>query len=517
MKRSYIPLKNSLIGSFGTFLSRVTGIIKFNVVNYLFGAGADTFYSANANISALRKVLGEGPLVNSFLPVFSKIKNEDAQKADHFASNIINQIIIVSIAVNIIGVFITPWWTRTFLPGFDDIKFQEIVNLTVIMLFSTIFFSVFSVAMGLLNAHERFISSSTAPVLNNIVFIVFPLLTYKHLGIMSLAWAIVIGGFMQCVAEAVELYICGFRYRFYINFKDTNVKTFWKLFFPTAGNYLAQSGISIGTGYFASFLPQGSMTYLRNANTIMIAPVGFIGVAISGAIFPVFAKVKHDLDNLAEAWAQGLIFFLFAAIPISFFFMIYPDVIVNLVFRDVSRFFTGSTGKFTDELLILTTDAVRILSTILIPWSINIMVGKLFYSLEKPHIPLVLIMVNFTTNILGYYLSRKFGWGGAGLVYSDLISGWLTLFTCLVMIAFYLPQVNKYNLIFLKYIIMFTGLSLAIWLGTMPLYHWYLSIDNPLVLLILGSVLFVLGLVIFGIITHFLKISPFTNRKNLTT
>ena len=518
MKKSYIPLKNTLISSFGTFLSRVSGIIKFNVVNYLFGAGADTFYSANANILALRKVLGEGPLVNTFLPIFSKEKTEDSLDADKFASNIINQLFLLSVIVIIIGIAITPLWTKTFLPGFNDDPqaFQEIVTLTSIMLLSTLFFSLFSIGMGILNAHERFVSSSNAPTLSNIVFIIFPLLTYKYLGIMSLGWAIVIGSFVQCIAEGIELYLIGFRYSLILNFKDPRIKNFWKLFIPTASNYLAQSGISIGLGYFASFLPRGSITYLRNANTIMIAPVGFIGVAISGAIFPVFAKVKDNRDILAEVWAQGLVFFLFTSIPIAFFFFIYPDLVVNTIFRDISRLVSGTTGKFTPELLQSTTNAVQILSTILIPWSINIMVGKLFYTLEKPSIPLGLIAVNFGVNILGYYCSRVFNWGGGGLVYSDLIAGWVTLATSIVIVMIYLPETIKYNFTFLKDIFIFSGLSLGTWYLLKPLHQIYLNIDHPLWQIIGSGIIFVLGVGIFGLGTHLLKLNPITHRKNLT-
>jgi len=516
MKRSYIPLKNTLINSFGTFLSRLTGIIKFNIVNYLFGAGADTFYSANTNILALRKVLGEGPLVNASLPILSKIKTEESKKADEVASNILNQILIISIFVIIIGIIIAPYWTSTFLPGFIGKDRAEIINLTIIMLFSTIFFSGFSIAMGILNSQECFISSANAPILSNIVFIIFPLLTYKSLGILSLAYAVVIGTALQCVAEAVELYLIGFRYRFILKLNDLHIKMFWKLYFPTALNYLAQSGISIGLGYFASFLPRGSMTYLRNANTIIIAPVGFIGVAISGAIFPIFAKVKHDPAALAEAWNQGLRFFLFSSIPIAIFFTLYPDIIVNIIFRDISRLFSGSTGKFTQELFDLTIDAVRILGSILIPWSLNIMIGKLFYSLEKPKWPLFLIIINFALNIIGYNLARIHHLGGQGLVYADLISGWLTLFISMFVIYFYLPQTRKYNHKTFIQIILFIILSFIIWISLYPLYNIYLNLNSPFLLLALGSCIFIIGLLLFGGFTYIFNINPLKNRKNIS-
>ncbi|MGL4394323.1 MAG: murein biosynthesis integral membrane protein MurJ [Brevinema sp.] len=513
-KVSYVPLKNTLINSFGTFLSRISGIVKFNVVNFLFGASADTFHSANANLLALRKVLGEGPLVSAFLPVFSKEKNEDAVAADKFASNIINQIMIVSFIVIGIGWFAVPSWTRLFLPGFNDdpIAFNEVVGQTSIMLLSTVFFSFFSVAMGLLNAHERFFSSANAPIVANLVFIFFPLLTYKQLGIMSLAWAVVIGTFLQALMEVIELYIVGFKYSFTLNFFDPASKKFWKLFLPTSLNYLAQSGISIGLGYFASFLPKGSMTFIRNANTIMIAPVGFIGVAISTAIFPIFAKVKDNKKELSKAWTQGLLFFMFISIPICLFCSIYPDVIVNLIFRDISLLFTGSTGRMTEELLGLTIKSVQILGTIIVPWSMTVLIGRIFYAIEKPRMPLMLILINFATNITGYKLSQIYGWGSFGLVYSDLISGWLTTFVGLIAIARTLEHKASDYMPMIGQTLLFTIVSAVIWIALKPLHTWYITTTAPLLLLIIGTSLFLAGCVIFGLVAHVLKISPLRNR-----
>ncbi|MGL4388842.1 MAG: murein biosynthesis integral membrane protein MurJ [Brevinema sp.] len=515
-KVSYVPLKNTLINSFGTFLSRISGIVKFNVVNFLFGASADTFHSANANLLALRKVLGEGPLVSAFLPVFSKEKNEDTIAADKFASNIINQIIIVSCVVIAVGIFVVPMWTRIFLPGFnnDPTAFQEVVGQTSIMLLSTVFFSFFSVAMGLLNAHERFFSSANAPIVANIVFIFFPLATYQYLGITSLAWAVVIGTFLQALMEVIELYIVGFRYSFVLDFTHPTSKKFWKLFGPTSLNYLAQSGISIGLGYFASFLPKGSITYIRNANTIMIAPVGFIGVAISTAIFPIFAKIKDNKKQLAQAWIQGLLFFMFIAIPISLFCSLYPDVIVNLIFRDISLLVTGSTGRMTKELLGLTIKSVQILGTIIIPWSLTVLTSKIFYAIEKPKMPLILILINFITNIAGYKISQIYGWEGIGLVYSDLISGWLTTIIGLTLIAHTLKQQpTDYQSIVIQ-TLLFTIISGIIWILLKPIHNWYLTTTSPLLLLIIGTTLFITGYLIFGFVSYLLNISPLRNRYN---
>lgn len=514
--KSKTAVRNTLINALGTFLSRVSGIVKFNIVNYLFGAGSDTFHSANANILALRKVLGEGPLVNALLPVYSKLKTDNALEADQFASNIINQMVLISVIVTILGWGTTAFWTRVFLPGYinDTAAFNEIVSLTMVMLLSTVFFSTFSVSMAILNAQNRFVSSANAPILANIIFIIFPIFTYKSLGILSLGWAIVIGTALQALAEFIEMYIAGFRYHFLsLNFFSTSSKRFWKLFIPTAFTFLVQSGVSIGLGFFASFLPRGSMTYLRNANTIVQAPVGFIGTALASALFPLFASLKQDKQKLFKAWEEGLVFFLYLCLPITFFFIFYPDMIVNSIFRDLSRIVSGGTGLYSAELFEQTIKATGLQGSIIIPWSLSLILNKIYYSLEKPFLPLVMYALNFILTIAGYITTKNLGLGGMGLVLADLASAWLCLFISLIIISKSLPYAYENKII--KTLAGFLCLSIFSWLLLKPLHLIYLaSISSPLLSIFWSGFIFSLGMGIFYGICYLLKTKPFVRRNN---
>lgn len=512
--KSKDTVKNTAINAFGTFFSRATGVIKFNVVNYFFGAGADTFYSANANILALRKVLGEGPLVNALLPVYSKVKNESAEEADRFASNIFNQIIIISLIVTVLGWMSMRFWTKLFLPGFasDPVAFNEIVNLTAVMLMSTLFFSTFSVGMAILNARGRFVSSANAPTLANLVFIFLPIFTYKQLGVMSLAWAVVIGTGLQACAEFVEMYMAGFRYSpRQLNFRDARSRNFWRLFLPASLTYLVQSGLSIGLGFFASFLPRGSITYLRNANTIVQAPVGFIGVALASAVFPLFATLKGDREKLFGAWEESVLFFAYLSLPVAALFTIYPDVIINSIFRDLTRLVSDGTGKYTQELLGLTITATAIQGSVLIPWSLTIIINRFFFALEKPFLPLIMYTANFVINIIGYMLVHHFKWGGMGLVSADVIAGWLTLVVSLVLVG---RSVGKaYQPDFLKKLGFIAAASILCWIAALPLHRLYLWAERSAALSLLAAgALFVFGLGIFIFATRLLKLDPFIRK-----
>ncbi|MGL5255163.1 MAG: murein biosynthesis integral membrane protein MurJ [Brevinema sp.] len=512
--RSKSTIRNTIINAFGTFLSRISGIVKFNVVNYLFGAGADTFYSANANLLALRKALGEGPLVNSLLPIYSKVKHQEGEDADKFASNILNQILVVALVVTLIGWVSMRFWTKLFLPGFasDPVAFNEIVNLTAVMLLSTFFFSSFSIAMAILNANGRFVVTANAPTISNIIFVVFPILTYQKLGVMSLAWAVVLGTALQAVAGFIDMTAMGFRYRWNsFNVFDARSRNFWKLFLPTSFTYLIQSALSIGLGYFASFLPRGSVTYLRNANTIIQAPVGFIGVALASAVFPLFAGLKHDSQKLFEAWEESLVFFLYLALPIAMLFTLYPDVIVNSIFRDITRLATNSTGKYTPELFQLTIQATGIQGSVLIPWSLNLIINRLFYALERPYMPLIMYAFNFFINIGGYILVRNMNWGGFGLVYADVISGWFTL--AISILILHSQMKFSYNKSFLKTLSLLLILSFGAWMIVKPLHMWYISsVANVWMSIILAGAIFLVGTGIFIGSARLLKVDPFIRK-----
>ncbi|MGL5721705.1 MAG: lipid II flippase MurJ, partial [Brevinema sp.] len=323
---------------------------------------------------------------------------------------------------------------------------------------------------------------------------------------------VVIGTALQALAEFIEMYLMGFRYRWNtFSLFDARSRNFWKLFVPTAFTYLIQSALSIGLGYFASFLPRGSITYLRNANTIIQAPVGFIGVALASAVFPLFAGLKHDSQKLFEAWEESLVFFLYLSLPIAMLFTFYPDVIVNAIFRDVTRVATNSTGKYTPELFDLTIKATGIQASVLIPWSLNLIINRLFYALERPYMPLLMYAFNFFINIGAYMVVRAMSWGGLGLVYADVISGWFTLAVSFLIL--HSQMKFPYNKGFLKTLGLLLALSFGSWLAVKPLHFWYISaVDNVWMSIILAGVIFIVGGALFVGSARLLKADPFIRK-----
>ena len=76
------------------------------------GAVADVFKAALRIPNLLQNLLGEGVLSASFIPVYSRLLEEDRPKAQKVAGNILGLLIAVMAAIVAIGVLAAPLLTR---------------------------------------------------------------------------------------------------------------------------------------------------------------------------------------------------------------------------------------------------------------------------------------------------------------------------------------------------------------------------------------------------------------------
>ena len=84
--------KASSILAASTFLSRVLGLVRNQILSHFFGAGflADAFIAAFTIPNALRRLFGEGALTPAFVSLFtSQLKDEKAgAEAKSFANQV---------------------------------------------------------------------------------------------------------------------------------------------------------------------------------------------------------------------------------------------------------------------------------------------------------------------------------------------------------------------------------------------------------------------------------------------
>src|SRR5581483_175621 len=84
--------------SLATLLSRILGYLRDASVAYVFGGEAltDTFYTAFRISNLLRRLLGEGALGSSFIPVFSKaLKSGSHEEAQEFLNALFTSLFLL--------------------------------------------------------------------------------------------------------------------------------------------------------------------------------------------------------------------------------------------------------------------------------------------------------------------------------------------------------------------------------------------------------------------------------------
>ena len=84
-------------------------------------------------------------------------------------------------------------------PGFakDPRQLQLTIDLTRLMLLSPIFMGLSSLTTGILNSYRQFLSGATAPVVYNLVIILFTVFGAPFLGIHAVALGVVVGALVM--------------------------------------------------------------------------------------------------------------------------------------------------------------------------------------------------------------------------------------------------------------------------------------------------------------------------------
>ena len=289
-----------------TLLSRLLGFVRDTVIARVFGAGiySDAFFVAFKIPNLLRRLFAEGAFSQAFVPVLAEYKARQGHEATHLlADHVASLLALALLVVTAIGVVAAPAVIYFSAPGFS--ASAEKFDLTVQLLrftFPYIFFiSLVSLAGGILNTYSRFSVPAFTPVLLNISLIACALWASPLINppVLALALGVLLGGVLQLVFQVPFLLRLDMLPRFRLSFGDEGVWRIVKLMGPAVfGVSIAQLSLLINT-IFASFLADGSVSWLYYADRLMEFPAGVLGVAVGTILLPSLSKC-HANNDMAE-------------------------------------------------------------------------------------------------------------------------------------------------------------------------------------------------------------------------
>ncbi len=331
-----------------TLVSRIVGYLRDMLLAYYLGAGvvADAFFVAHRIPNFLRRLFGEGTLTAAFIPVLTEriTKGEEAA-ARALIRRLTGLLLVASTLLTVAGVAAAPWLVRIMAPGFtrEPAKLHLAVELTRLMFPYALFLAVAALAMGVLQAHRRFLWPALAPAAYNVAIItVAVLFADRWLSpVRAISLGVVVGGLAQLLIQLPAVRRVGYRLRPAWHPRDPAVRRVVRLMGPgILGLAILQVNILIST-LLASFLPDGAVSYLYYANRVMEFPLGLFGIAIATAALPELADhaARDDTAGLIQALRRALQLCLLVMIPAGVGMAVLGRPIITLLF---------ASGAFTE-------------------------------------------------------------------------------------------------------------------------------------------------------------------------
>jgi len=484
--------------SFFTLLSRILGLVRDMVIASMFGSGmvTDAFFVAFRIPNLLRRLFAEGSLTISFIPVFTEYLYTRSKKdAFELARVILTVLSFILIVVTVLGIVLSPWIVRLQAFGFggSGAKYDLTVLLTRITFPYIFFISIVAFFMGILNSLRHFAAPAAAPIFLNLsiigaAYLISPQLTEPVTG---LAIGVLIGGLLQLLIQIPWVIKEGFVPLPCWNLRHPALKQIGILMLPAVfGSAVYQINQFIGT-LLASFLAEGSVSWLYYADRLVQFPLGVFALAISTAVLPSLSKeaAQNRFTDFGDTVKHSLQLIFFITLPAMAGLIVLGKPVIQILFQH---------GVFDSRASEMTYKALLFYATGLWAFAgIRVTVAA-FYALKDTKTPVKIAIVAMSTNlVLGLSLMGQLQ--HAGLAFALSLASTVQLF----LLLFFLNR--KINMGDIKPVIVSASkASLSALVMGITIYYMHLKwLTTGPETNIWIDVLNLSGLVISGIMVYF--------------
>lgn len=404
----------ALLVSAATMSSRLLGLVREQLFAALLGAGAyaDAFVVAFRIPNLLRDLFAEGALSAAFVPTFTDyLKNRGRAQAIRLANVVIGSLLVVVGLLTLVGIWLAPELVSFMAPGFELVegKSEMAVLCTRIMFPFLPLVSLAAVAMGQLNAEEKFGPPAFASAMFNVMAIAGGAILFfvgvsQETAVIGWSAFTLAGGAAQLGVQVPALWRTGFSLRPALDWAEPGLRRIGRLMGPaTVGLAATQVNIFVNT-IFASQV-EGAPAWLSYAFRLMQLPIGVFGVAVATIATTGLARraAERDLPGMRATLGQGLRLVAFLTVPSMVGLLALREPIVRLLFQH---------GRFTAADTDATAWATLMYATGLYAYAAVKVVAPAFYALDRSRIPVIAsisaVAANVTLNVLLFpYLSYK--------------------------------------------------------------------------------------------------------------
>lgn len=508
--------RSTVIVSAMTMLSRILGLVRDIVLLNVFGAGKDfdTFVVAFRIPNFFRRLFAEGAFSQAFIPILTEYKTSRTHaEVQILISRVFGCLLTAMSLLTFVAMVAAPAIIYIYAPGFhnDSEKFELAVDMFRLTIPYLMFMSLTAFASSILNSYGSFASPAFSPVLLNLAMIAgaWWLTPYMAEPIMALGWAVVVAGILQLAIQIPELWNKNLLIPPKVDFKHEGVDRILKLMLPALfGVSVTQINLLLNT-IWASFMQDGSVSWLYSAERMTELPLGLIGVAIGTVILPSLSARHAEQDQAKFKgmidWAAKII--MLVGIPSSIALFMLSTPIIQALFQ---------RGEFSLEDTRMTALALQCMSAGVISFMLIKVFAPGFYAQQDTKTPvrvgLMAVAANAILNVVFIGLFKLIDWHAEHMALAMASSG-----SALVnagMLYFYLHKRNIYRFgahwkkLGLQYTVANITMIAALWYGL----TWYqgdisqwLRIAEVTGLCVIGVIAYVVGLFVMGFRPRHLK------------
>lgn len=411
----------SVIWATSIFFSRLLGLVREQIVGRTLGATreADLYFASFTLPDFLNYLLAAGALSIVFIPIFIEhLRTSGSDRAWQAFSATANFVGVASLlGIAALSLFARPL-AEIVAPGFTPAEMDALVRLIRIVLPAQFFLIVGGLMSAVLQAHDRHLLPAMAPLVYSLGIIVGGLVGAPlGWGAEGFAWGVLAGA--ACGPFLLPLIGC---LRLTMNwrpvFSPTNpdLVRYLKLSLPIMLGFSIVAVDEWITKNQASYLAEGTLSYLQYARTLMKVPMGIFGMAAGVASYPTITRMV-TAGHIAEAYAV-----LARAVRITLLLTFAAQVVVTLCGFELAYLIWGYLShRFVEADAHNVAAVLGLLCLGLAGWSAQTLVSRGFYALGNTWLPtLVGTAVSFCAVPIYVVLRQHFG--AAGLAVASAIA-----------------------------------------------------------------------------------------------
>lgn len=508
--------RSTFIVSAMTMLSRILGLVRDMVLLTVFGAGKDfdTFVVAFRIPNFFRRLFAEGAFSQAFIPILTEYKTTKLHdEVQILISRVFGCLLVVMSLLTLFAMIAAPVILYVYAPGFhnDAAKFDLAVDMFRLTIPYLMFMSLTAFASSILNSYGSFSTPAFAPVLLNIAMIAGAWWLAPHMAqpIMALGWAVVIAGVLQLAIQIPELWRKKLLIPPRVDFKHEGVERILKLMLPALfGVSVTQINLLLNT-IWASFMQDGSVSWLYSAERMTELPLGLIGVAIGTVILPSLSARKAEQDQTKFRamldWAARVI--VLVGVPASIALFMLSTPIIQALFQ---------RGEFDVRDTEMTAMALQCMSAGVLAFMLIKVFAPGFYAMQDTKTPvrvgLMAVAANAILNVIFIGIFKLIDWQAEHMALAIASSGSALVNAGMLYYYLHKRDIFRFGAHWKKLFIQFMTANIMMVIALWYALTWYdgslsqwIRIAEVMGLCGVGVLAYLFGLLISGFRPHQLK------------